>query len=196
MGAELEVYKIEWDGLIPAVQSDKIDAVVAGMCITEKRSMNIDFSAVYYKADIVAITTKGSSFEAAKSLGDLSGAKMTSQLNSVWYDMIDQVPGVDKTTAIDTVSGVIVSLTTGKSDAVVVDMPTAIAAQVANPDIVILDLSEGNFAVEPGDVNMGIGVKKGNTELLDEINKVVSALNEDDIKAMMEDAVAKQPLVE
>lgn len=196
IGADLEVYKIEWDGLIPALQSDKIDAVVAGMCITDERKMSIDFSDIYYTADIVAITTKGSAFEAAKSLGDLSGAKMTSQLNSVWYDMIDQVPEAEKTPGLDTVAAVIVSLTSGKSDAVVVDMPTAIAAQVTNPDIVILDLSKGNFTVEPGDVNMGIGVKKGNSELLDEINQVVATITEDDRKAMMEEAVKVQPLAE
>jgi putative lysine transport system substrate-binding protein len=196
MGADLEVYKIEWDGLIPAVQTDKIDAVIAGMCITDERKMNIDFSDVYYRADIVAITTKGNPYEGAKSLADLSGAKMTSQLNTVWYDMIDQVPGADKTTALDTVTNVIVSLISGKSDAVVVDRPTAIAAQYANPDLMILDLSEGDFEVEPGDVNMGIGVKKGNTELLNEINAVVSTITEDDIEAMMKEAVAKQPLAE
>lgn len=196
MGADLEVYKTKWDGLIPAVQSDKIDAVIAGMCITDERSMSIDFSDVYYRADLVAITTKGNAFEGAKSLAELSGAKMTSQLNSVWYDMIDQIPGVNKTTAIDTVSGVIVSLTSGKSDAVIVDMPTAIAAQASNPDIVILDLTAGNFEVQPGDVNMGIGVKKGNTELLDQINAVVSTLTDEDKKAMMEEAVAKQPLAQ
>ena len=196
MGAELEVYKIKWDGLIPAVQSDKIDAVIAGMCITDERKTSIDFSDVYYKADIVAITTKENAFEGAKSLADLSGAKMTSQLNTVWYDMIDQIPDVNKTTAIDTVSGVIVSLTSGKSDAVVVDMPTAVSAQAANPNIVILDLPNGGFEVNPGDVNMGIGVKKGNTELLDGINKVVSTITEEDSKAMMEEAVAKQPLAE
>ncbi|MDF2654058.1 MAG: transporter substrate-binding protein [Bacillota bacterium] len=196
MGAKLEVYKIEWDGLIPALQSDKIDAVIAGMCITEERSMSIDFSDVYYKAGIVAITTKGNAFEGAKSLAELSGARVTSQLNSVWYDMIDQIPGVKKTTALDTVPNVIVSLTSGKSDAVVVDMPTAIAAQYSNSDIVILDLSGGDFKVEPGDVNMGIGVKKGNTELLDAVNAAVSNFTEADIEAMMDEAVAKQPLAQ
>ncbi len=196
MGLELEVHKVKWDGLIPALQSDKIDAVIAGMCITEERSMSIDFSDIYYRADIVAITMKGNTYEGASSLADLAGAKMTSQLNSVWYDMIDQVKGAEKTTAIDTVPGVIVSLTSGKSDAVVVDRPTAIAAQSTNPDIVILDLSDGDFAVEPGDVNMGIGVKKGNEELLNTINAVVSAIQDEDRQAMMEEAVSRQPLAE
>ena len=196
MDAELEIYKIKWDGLIPAVQSNKIDAVIAGMCITDERSTSIDFSDVYYRADIVAITTKENKYENAKSLADLTGAKMTSQLNSVWYGMIDQIPGVEKTTAIDTVPGVIVSLTSGKSDAVVVDMPTAIAAQASNPDIVILSLPNGGFRVEPGDVNMGIGVKKGNKELLEKINDVVSTITDNDRKIMMEEAVEKQPLAE
>jgi len=194
LGYQLEVYKIEWDGLIPAVQTDKIDAVVAGMCMTDKRRENIDFSDIYYQADLVAITMKDSSYANAKSLEDLKGATATSQLSTVWYDILNQIPEANITPAIKTVPGVIVSLTSGKSDIVTVDMPTAMAAAVANPDIIILSLDKGDFIVDKGEVDMGIGVKKGNTELLEAINGVVTTITEEDRAQMMEEAIEIQPL--
>lgn len=196
LGYELEVYKIEWDGLIPALTSDKIDAIVAGMCMTDERKQSIDFTDIYYQADIVAITMKGSAYENATSLDDLAGVTTTSQLNTVWEAVLDQILDANITPGIDTVPGVIVSLTSGKSDVVTVDLPTALAAIAANPDIVLLDLSEGDFEVDPGNVDMGIGIKKGNTELYDAINSVVVTITEEDREAMMDEAIKVQPLSE
>ena len=106
MGAELEVHKIEWDGLPPAVVSGKIDAAIAGMSITSERKQTVDFTKPYYYANIVALVKKAGPFANAKCVADLKGAKASSQINTVWYDkMIDQVPGVTKLPAIDTVPG-------------------------------------------------------------------------------------------
>ncbi|QOX63336.1 transporter substrate-binding domain-containing protein [Anoxybacterium hadale] len=194
LGYELQIHKTEWDGLIPALQTDKIDAIVAGMCMTDERKLSIDFSDVYYSADIVAITMKGNPYENAHSLADLAGAKVTTQMSTNWYDMLPQIAGAEITPALADVTAVVLSVTSGKSDAVVVDMPTAVSAQLSNPDLVILDLSEGDFAVEPGDVDMGIGIKKGNTALLDEVNSFVSKITPEDREAMMAQAAAVQPL--
>lgn len=194
MGYKLEVYKIEWDGLIPALQSDKIDAIVAGMCMTAKRKESIDFSNIYYQADLVPLTMKGSKYEKATSLEELSGATVTSQLNTIWYEILDQIPNANKTPGIDTVPGVIVSLTSGKSDIVTVDKPTAMAAMVANPDIVMLSLDKGNFDVDSGDVDMGVAVKKGNSDLLNTVNKVVDTITAEDRDEMMNKAIEIQPL--
>lgn len=194
MGYELEVYKIEWDGLIPALQTDKIDAIVAGMCMTDKRKESVDFSNIYYQADLVPLTMKGSKYEKATSLEELSGATVTSQLNTIWYDILSQIPNANKTPGIDTVPGVIVSLTSGKSDIVTVDKPTALAAMAANPDIVMLSLDKGNFAVNKGDVDMGVAVKKGNTELLNAVNKIVDTITTEDRDEMMNKAIEIQPL--
>ncbi|MEG2082989.1 MAG: transporter substrate-binding domain-containing protein, partial [Oscillospiraceae bacterium] len=87
MGYELEIYKIDWDSLPIAVQSGTIDCVIAGQSITAERLESVDFTTPYYYASIVAVTTKGSPFENAKSVAELEGAVCTSQLNTVWYDV-------------------------------------------------------------------------------------------------------------
>ena len=67
---------------------------------------------------------------------------------------------------------------------------------LAYDDMVILDFTdtEDNFQVDEGDINIGISLKKGNTELKDAINKVVSALNKDNFDNLMDYAVSIQPL--
>lgn len=66
LGMKLEVVKIEWDGLLPAVQSGKIDAIIAGMSSTEERKKVLDFTKNYYETDIVLVTRSDSNYKDAK----------------------------------------------------------------------------------------------------------------------------------
>jgi putative lysine transport system substrate-binding protein len=195
LGYEVQIYKTEWDSLILSVNSGKIDAVVAGMAMTEERKQSVDFTDTYYVADIVAVTMKGSKYQNAKSLKDLTGASVTSQIATIWYDTIeDQLQNADIKPPVDSTPSTITTLTSGKTDIIVIDMPTALAAQMANPDMVILDLTEGDFDTSSEDTDFGIAVKKGNTELVEELNKVVSKLNDAKKEELMKKALEIQPL--
>ena len=58
LGMKLEVYAIEWDSLIPAVQSGAVDAVIAGMSPTAEREEEVDFTNTYYESNLVIIIKK------------------------------------------------------------------------------------------------------------------------------------------
>ncbi|MCQ2428285.1 MAG: transporter substrate-binding domain-containing protein [Clostridia bacterium] len=58
LGMKLEVYAIEWDSLLPAVQAGTVDAIIAGMSPTEERAKEIDFTNVYYSSNLVIIYKK------------------------------------------------------------------------------------------------------------------------------------------
>ncbi len=196
MGAELQIQKIEWDGLAPAVVSGKIDAAIAGMSITSKRKETVDFTKPYYYANVVALVKKDSPQAQAKSVEDLRGSVATSQLNTIWYDQIDQVPEVTKLPAIDTVPGMVVALKSGKCNLIVTDIPTAKAAAYANPELVMVTFPEDKgFKTSREDVEIGIAVQKGNKELLDAMNKVLGGMTEADFNKIMDEAIQKQPLV-
>lgn len=196
MGYQLEIHKIEWDGLAPAVNAGKIDAAIAGMSITSKRKETVDFSSVYYNADVVALTKKNSPYAAAKNISDLKGAVATSQLNTIWYDLLKQIPDAKIQPAIDNVPGMIVALTSGKVEVLATDKPTAMAAAFSNPDLVLLDFKDGQgFKAEREEIEMGIAVAKGKSgELLTKINAALATLTEDDRNKLMEEAIKKQPL--
>lgn len=195
MGAELEIHKIEWDGLAPAVVSGKIDAAIAGMSITSKRKEAVDFTKPYYYATVVALVKKDSPQAQAKSVEDLRGSIVTSQLNTIWYDQIDQVPEVTKLPAVENAPGMIVALTSGKCNLVVTDIPTAKAAAFANKDLVMLTFPEDKgFKTSREDVEIGIAIKKGNKDLANNMNKVLENMNEADFNKIMDEAIQKQPL--
>lgn len=197
MGYDVTIVKTEWDGLIPALQSGKIDIIAAGMSITADRAQAVDFSDVYYNADIVVLTMKTSKYASAASLEDLAGAKMSSQLSTVWYTLLDQVKGAEILPAMTDVPTLLVALTAGKIDAYTTDLPTAMAASVANPDVTIVNFAEGKgFTVSTEDTNMGCAVKKGNADLLKLVNEALAKISDSDRETIMNNAVTQQPLAE
>jgi len=195
MGATLEVNKIEWDGLAPAVMSGKIDAAIAGMSITSKRKQSVDFTKPYFYASVIALVRADSPQAKAQTLADLGGSTAVSQLNTIWYNLIDQIPNANKLPAIDTVPGMIVALESGKCDVVVTDIPTGKAAVFANPKLKVINFAEGKgFKTSAEDVEIGIAIKKGNTELKNALDKVLGGMKQADFEKLMDEAIKKQPL--
>ncbi|NLE24384.1 MAG: transporter substrate-binding domain-containing protein, partial [Clostridiaceae bacterium] len=70
LGKELVIVKTEWLGLTPAVNSGKIDAIIAGMSPTAERLLEIDFSDIYYTSDLVMVVKRGGADETATSIQD------------------------------------------------------------------------------------------------------------------------------
>lgn len=197
LGYGLEIVKLDWDSLVPAVQSGKVDCVIAGQSITSERMQSVDFTDPYYYATIVTLVKSGGKYENAKSVADLAGARGTSQLNTIWYDScLPQIPQANVLPAMESAPAMLVALSTGRCDVVVTDKPTGQAALMAYPDFKLLDFTgtEGEFEVSDEDINIGISLKKGNTELKDAINGVLSKLTKDDFNKMMEEAISVQPL--
>ncbi len=197
LGVELEVVKMDWDSLVPAVQSGVVDCVIAGQSITSERLQSVDFTEPYYYASIVAVTVSGSEYASATSVADLAGATCTSQLNTVWYDVcLPQIEGANILPAQETAPQMLVALNSGACELIVTDMPTAMAACVAYPDLVMLELTGGDFEVSQEEINIGISLRKGNTALCEAINGVLETMSEDDYNSLMDSAIAVQPLSE
>ena len=198
-GWTLEVHKMDWDSIPMAVQSGAIDCGICGQSITPEREETMDFSEPYYYASIVTLTKKDSSYASATGLSGLAGATCTSQINTVWYDkFLPQIKNANILAAQETAPAMLVSLESGACDLVVTDQPTALAACVAYPDLVMLDFtgSDDNFAFDDSDVNIGISIQKGNSELVEKCNSVLSSLTRDDFTSLMNDAISVQPLSE
>ena len=68
---DLEIVKLDWDSLIPALQAGTVDAVIAGQSITADRLEQVDFSTPYYYATIVTLVKNDSAYASAKSVADL-----------------------------------------------------------------------------------------------------------------------------
>lgn len=198
LGYELEIAKLDWDALVPAVQSGIVDCVIAGQSITAERMEMVDFTKPYYYASIITLVKSDGAYADAAAVADLSGATVTSQQNTVWYNVcLPQIPDANILPAQKSAPAMLVALDTDKCDLVVTDMPTGMAACAVYPNLKLLDFSgtDGAFEISDEEINIGISLKK-DSELKAAIDGVLSELTVDDFNRMMDEAIAVQPLSE
>lgn len=189
LGLKLEIVKLEWDGLPPALESGKIDAIIAGMTPTPDRLKVIDFSDGYYESDLVLVVRKDSPFASATSLDDFEGARVTGQLNTFHYDMIEQIPNVQQQTAMDSFPTMIQSVLSDKSDAYVSERPGAMAAVAANDDLTYVTFESGKgFDTDNSDTEIAVGLRK-NSPLTKEINRALATISSQERNQLMENMV-------
>ena len=196
LGCDLEIVKTEWDGLIMSVMSGSIDAIIAGMSPTEERMLTIDFSDPYYSSDLVIVVRKDGQYAGATSLADFAGAKITGQLNTFHYTVIDQIPDVQLEPPMDTFPTMIVALSSGAIDGYVSERPGAESAIATNPELTFIAFEDGNgFEADPSDTTIAVGLKKG-SELTARINEALAAISEEERVQIMAEALAAQPSAE
>jgi putative lysine transport system substrate-binding protein len=191
LGKELVIVKTEWDGLVPALTSGKIDAIIAGMSPTEKRKETIDFSDNYYKSNLVMVVKKGGKYENTTSIQDFNGAKVSAQLNTFHYSVIDQIKGVEKQPAMDNFTAMRVALESGVMDGYVSERPEAISASAANENFAMVEFLDG-FETSEDDTAIAVGLQKG-SELTKKINEILAGISEEDRNSMMDAAIMNQP---
>ncbi|MEN2277706.1 transporter substrate-binding domain-containing protein, partial [Enterococcus faecium] len=94
----------------------KMDGIIAGLSATAERRIEIDFTDPYYESQVVVVVQQDGKFAKANSLADLSGAKITAQLNTFHYTVIDQLPDVQKQQGRDNYSAMRTALASGMMD--------------------------------------------------------------------------------
>lgn len=191
LGKQLVIVKTEWDGLVPALTSGKIDAIIAGMSPTAKRKKTIDFSDNYYKSNLVMVVKKGSKYEGATSIQDFKGAKVTAQLNTFHYSVIDQIKGVNKQPAMDNFPAMRVALESGVIDGYVSERPEAVSASSANENFAMVEFKDG-FVTSDDDTSIAVGLAKG-SELTTKINEILAGISADEQTKIMDAAIKNQP---
>lgn len=199
-GWNLEVIRADWDSLVPSVQTGVIDAAIAGQSMTAERSEQVDFAGPYFYATFAILVKEDSPLVSATSINDFAGYKGTAQISTIWYDQcLPQMEGALIQTASETAPAMLTAVESGTVDFIVTDLPTATGAVQAYPDLKILDFTgtDGDFQfsdeVREENVNIGVSVKKGNTELVNKINSVLNAMTVEDFNALMAEAIAIAP---
>ena len=196
LGVALEIKAIEWDGLIPALESGEIDMIIAGMSPTDERKLSIDFSNTYFDSNLVMVVNKNSSYVGATSIQDFSGATITGQLNTFHYTVIDQINGVNKYQPLQDFAALMQELDSGKIDGYVCEKPGAISAVAANENFAYVEFGEGNgFTCDPAESSISVGVRLGST-LLESINATIAKISTEEKNACMDAAIERQPAAE
>ena len=176
-GFDVKITNMEFKSLIASLSTGSLDAVIAGMTVTDERKQSVDFSDSYYTATQCIVVAKDSGI---KSLADLNGKKIAVQEGTTG-DLLC-TPGEDNDVITDENTEVkrfkkgtdaIVSLNNGGVDAVVIDKNPAENFVASNSDK--LKLIEDDTSTE----EYAIAVSKGDTELLEKINSGLAKIKED-----------------
>lgn len=194
LGVEVEIVKLEWSGLTLALESGTIDLIIAGMSPTEERKQTVDFTNAYYTGKKVIVVRNDSKYLDAKSLEDFSGATLSAQLNSLHYDLIDQVPGAIKGMPYENSPAKILAVQTGVLDGFIEDIDVAKAVVESNPDLTYVVFDEGKgFVVEESKITNAIGCRKG-SDMVEFINGILDTVSTEEREALMEKARKSQPV--
>ena len=163
---EVDIETASFDGLIPALQLGKYDAVISAMTIREDRAESVLFSDEYFLSRQYIAMKKGADI---KSMDDLEGKKIGVQLNTTGQFAVED-HGME-TMKYDILPNAMNALISGGVDAVVADSPTILWFQAQNPEAEIESINANT-----GDEFYGIAMKLGNTELADEMNASLKKL--------------------
>ena len=201
-GWGIEVMALEWGGLTPALEAGIIDVAIAGQSMTAERMAEVDMAGPYYYATIVCLARVGTPQAAATCIAELSGT-CTRQSGPIWYDScLPQIAGADIQSPAADAPAMIMALESGMVDFICTDLPTANGAVAKNPDLVVLNFSgtagDFQFASESEraeNVNIGVSVKKGNSQLQDMLNQFLATMTEEDFNNLMTNAIAIQPSI-
>lgn len=168
-GFKAVIKNTAWDGIFAGIEVGKYDAIISSVTITDKRKKAMDFSLPYVNAGQVLVVPADSS---AKVVADLKGKTLGAQIGTTGAMEIKKVDGVTLK-SYDEIGLTFEDMAAGRIDGVVCDTP--IAANYALQK----ESYKGNFKIvgEPfTQENYGIVVKKGNTELVELINKGIKAV--------------------
>lgn len=168
MGFQFEIVDMQFDGLLPALESKKIDIIIAGMTATEERKQFVNFSDPYYnsKQSIVvqANNTDITSFD------NFTGKKVGVVLGYTGDILVSELPNVE-VQKFNTTSETVLALKAQKVDAVVLDYEPAKNYVAQNTE---LKLVETDAATE----EYSIAMRKDDTEFLAKVNEALKTIKE------------------
>ena len=173
LGLELVIDDMDFDSALLAVQQGKSDIVMAGVSVTPDRQKVMEFSTSYATGIQVVIVKEGSDV----NMDNLGEKMIGTQRGTTGYIYASDTPenggyGEDHVIAYDNGASAVQALMNGQVDCVIIDKAPAQEYVKANAGLTLL---EGSWVEE----QYAIGIDKGNTELLEQVNKALAELTAD-----------------
>lgn len=167
LGRELVIENISWDGLLPALQTSKVDMVISSMTITPERSNVVDFSKPYANALLAILANKNSNINSYEDLNN-KNVKLALKIGSTAY--LYALEHLDKAEIIglSDESACITEVLQGKADAFIYDQLTIYRNYINN-----IDSTKVIYMNHKDAEHWGVAFKKGNSELLDAMNSFI-----------------------
>lgn len=178
LGVKLKIKQMDFDQLLVALETGKVDMVLSGMSPTNERAKSVDFSHVYYLGGQDILVNKADAKLYAKGKDALRGKKVGAQTGSLQYDLAKkQIPDVE-IKGLSKVTDLILALKSHKVDALNVEKPVAEAYAANDNQLVAI-----NGKYELGDDMQGtaIGFQKNSPSLVAAVNKTVNKIKKQNL---------------
>ena len=174
LGVKLKIKNMDFDSLLVALQTGKVDMVLAGMNPSNERRQSVDFSDIYYKGGQSIIVNKE---DAGKytSKASFNGKRVAAQTGSMQYDLAKkQIKGAS-VNGIEKGTDLILALQNHKVDGVVMEKPTA-EAYVAN-NKGITEINAG-FSLKNDENSTAVAMPKNSPVLQAKVNKTIKKIKQ------------------
>jgi polar amino acid transport system substrate-binding protein len=175
MKVECEFVAQEWDGMIPALQAGKFDAIIASMSITDERKQVIDFTDKYYNTPPAIAVPKDSTLKGVTP-DDLSGVKLGAQSSTTHSNFAEaKFPDADLQ-LYPTADEYKLDLESGRIDAAIDDV--VVLSEWIDSDAGQCCRILGTLTPDP-EINgpgAGVGLRKEDTDLKEMFNKAIQAI--------------------
>ena len=168
LGVKLKLNETSFNGLIPMLQSNKIDVIISGMSASGERAKSVDFSDIYHSGENRLLIRKGTKIA---SVDDLKGKKIGVQLGTVQENEAKKSGAEVK--SVNLVTDAVMELMNNKVDGVLVDGVVADKFTTNNKDLAAVNISELS-----DDGGSAAAVKRGNEDLVKVINDVLKGLKD------------------
>ena len=190
MGVKVEYEDMDFDGLLGALQADKVDIVLAGMTPDEKRKKSVDFSDIYYTNSNVCIVAKGKE-DTIKKSEDLKDLKVGVQKGTTQADYVTNTLGISDATQLKKIPDLMLELQNGKIDVIVTGKAVAEINVKKYDNIAIGNTTVGDEVAETAAAAIkksGNGVD--NTSFVKSVNDTIKRLQDSgDMDKYMQDAL-------
>lgn len=171
LGVELEIFDMQFDSLIPALETGNINMIIAGMSATEERKQSVDFSEPYYIAS-QNVVVRAEDEELFHSNKDFSGKIVGAQMGSLQEKLAKEEMTDSELITLGTTSDLLLALKTNKVDAVVMEGPNALAFASNDEE---LHTFEGGFETDNAE-GSAIAMPKGANDLVDAVNQSLAEI--------------------
>lgn len=171
---EVVIEGMSFDALIQSLKGDKIDAISAGMAITEEREKEISFTdEVFGFGEGLIVHEDNNDIQTYE---DLKGKNVGVQKGTIYHEMLEESGLPENITVYQSAGDMLQELSNGRLDAAVADGPILIYLKENNPNFAVKFIDSYDSQMVTG---VGLGVTKDNEELLNELNGAIEELKED-----------------
>ena len=177
IGVSLVIRDMDYDSLLPALEADKVDMVIAGMNPTDERRKSVDFSDIYYQGgQFIIIRNEDKDIFTQKSdfSGKILGVQKGTMQETVAKEQIEDV----KMMGLTKIPDLILALTTKKIDGIVLEEPSALAYVSNDKNLAFID---GKFDLDANEQGSAIAFRKGSESLVTAVNQSIAEIKEQNL---------------